>query len=182
MHFLLTRKTEMSQTWDEEGAVVPVTRLRVPENSISLIRNEERDGYNAVQVTDGKTKMEVRVDSIEEYKEGQVLGLDQFEVGDKVRVSGKSKGRGFQGVVKRHGFAGVGMASHGQKNRQRHPGSIGATTPQRVLPGKKMAGRMGNERFTIKNLTVVGIDTENREILVKGAVPGARNGLIEIAK
>ncbi len=107
--------------------------------------------------------------------------LDSFKKGDKVKVSGLSKGKGFQGVVKRHGFHG-GPKSHGQKNRLRAPGSIGATAPQRVIKGKKMAGHMGNKKITVKNLTVVQITPEEKILMLKGAVPGVRRGIIEIRK
>jgi len=114
-------------------------------------------------------------------KVGDILDISQFQEGDKVKVSGLSKGRGFQGVIKRHGFGG-GPKTHGQKDRLRAPGSIGATAPQRVMPGRKMAGRMGQERTTIKNLEIVGVDKENNILIVKGAVPGMRGTLLEIAR
>ncbi len=112
-------------------------------------------------------------------KVGDVIDVGQFEEGDKVKISGLSKGRGFQGVVKRHGFHG-GPKSHGQKDRLRAPGSIGSTGPQRVMPGKKMAGRMGQERIAIKNLKIIGIDKENNILSIKGAVPGMRGTILEI--
>ena len=107
--------------------------------------------------------------------------IGELKIGDKVNVSGRSKGKGFQGVVKRHGFAG-GPKTHGQKNRLRAPGSIGATAPQRTIKGRKMAGRMGNERITVKNLLIAGVDKEKNMLMVRGAVPGARGGLLEIRK
>lgn len=112
---------------------------------------------------------------------GAKLDVSQFQEGDKVKVSGLNKGRGFQGGVKRHGFHG-GPKTHGQKNRLRAPGSIGATAPQRVMPGRKMAGRMGQERITVKNLEIIGIDKENNILMVKGAVPGMRKTFLEIVK
>jgi large subunit ribosomal protein L3 len=118
--------------------------------------------------------------SDKEYKVGDILDVNQFQEGDKVKVSGLNRGRGFQGVVKRHGFGG-GPKTHGQKNRWRAPGSIGATAPQRVMPGKKMAGRMGQERTTVKNLKVVGIDKEKNILMVKGAVPGMNGTILEIS-
>lgn len=181
MSFLLARKVEMTQIW-EGDSVTPVTRLDVPETVVSQIRSMDKDGYVAVQVAAGKTKREFRMDDASTYEVGASVPLEDFKAGDLVKVTAYSKGRGFQGVVKRHGFAGVGMASHGQKNRQRHPGSIGSTAPQRVVPGRKMAGRMGNERNTIKGLRVVQVDADGRAIYVKGAVPGARGALTLITK
>jgi large subunit ribosomal protein L3 len=116
-----------------------------------------------------------------EYKVGDMLDVSQFAEGDKVAVSGLNKGRGFQGTVKRHGFRG-GPKSHGQKDRLRAPGSIGSTAPQRVMPGRKMAGHMGQERKTIQNLEVVSIDKENNILAVKGAVPGMKGTMLEIFK
>lgn len=181
MSFLLARKVEMTQVWDGDS-VVSVTRLSVPDLTVSQIRTVEKDGYSAIQLNEGMRKREFRTDDTSAYEAGASVSLDAFQPGDKVKIAGYSKGRGFQGVVKRHGFHGVGMASHGQKNRQRHPGSIGSTAPQRVVPGRKMAGRMGNERNTIKGIKIVSVDAEGRFILVKGAVPGARGALIEIRK
>lgn len=181
MSFLLARKVAMTQVWDGDS-VVPVTELRVPETTVSAVKTTERDGYVAVQLNEGTRKREFRLDDASAYEVGAPVSLDAFAAGDEVKISGYSKGRGFQGVVKRHGFGGVGMASHGQKNRQRHPGSIGSTAPQRVVPGRKMAGRMGNERNTIRGLKVVKIDADTRSLFVRGAVPGARGALIEIRK
>ena len=171
----------MTQVW-EGNSVTPVTRLDVPETTVSQVRTADKDGYSAIQFDNGTRKREFRTDDASTYEVGASVSLDAFKPGDIVDVVGYSKGRGFQGVVKRHGFGGVGMASHGQKNRQRHPGSIGSTAPQRVVPGRKMAGRMGNERNTIKGLRVVRVDADARAIYVKGAVPGARGALIEVTK
>lgn len=181
MSFLLARKVEMTQIW-EDGSVTPVTRLSVPETVVSQIRTADKDGYTAVQIAAGKTKREFRIDDTSAYEVGASVSLEDFQPGDMIRITAYSKGRGFQGVVKRHGFAGVGMASHGQKNRQRHPGSIGSTAPQRVVPGRKMAGRMGNERNTYKGIRVVKVDTDERAIYIKGAVPGARGALTLLTK
>jgi large subunit ribosomal protein L3 len=181
MSFLLARKVEMTQIW-EGNSVTPVTKLAVPENVVSQVRTNDKDGYTAVQLNEGTRKREFRTDDTSTHEVGAVVSLEDFKPGDKLNISGYSKGRGFQGVVKRHGFSGVGMASHGQKNRQRAPGSIGSTAPQRVVPGRKMAGRMGNERNTIKGLRLVEVDAEGRFIYVKGAVPGARGALLEIRK
>ncbi len=181
MSFLLARKVAMTQLWVGDS-VVPVTELKVPAIVVSQIKNVDKDGYVAIQLNDGKVKREFRLDDASAYEVGASVSIDQFQEGDEVKIAGYSKGRGFQGVVKRHGFHGVGMASHGQKNRQRHPGSIGSTAPQRVVPGRKMAGRMGTERNTISGMQVVKVDAENGALFLKGAVPGARGALIEIRK
>ncbi len=174
----------MTQIW-KDGKVVPVTVIKAEPNKVSILRTAERDGYEAVQLTLGKKKREFRNRSnqtvdVASLKLEDAIGVDSFAEGDKVRVSGLTKGRGFQGVVKRHNFAG-GPKTHGQKNRFRHPGSIGSTAFQRVVPGRRMAGHMGTERVTIKNLVVAAIDKENNLLFLRGAVPGNTGGLIEIA-
>ncbi len=189
----------MSQVFTEDGRVVPVTIVKAEPAVVTLIRSEEKDKYSAVQIASGTRKekniakpqlvqwkglgtfryvKEFRVDS-HEYQRGDKIDVSIFEVGDVVDVSGISKGKGFQGVVKRHGFAG-GPKSHGQKHSLRAPGSIGSTGPQRVFKGKKMAGHMGYDRVTVKNLEIVAIDTENNLLMIKGAVPGAFGTLLEI--
>lgn len=179
MPFILGRKLKMSQIW-KENKVVPVTVIKAEGNRVSLLRIKERDGYEAAQLSLGKRKKEFRAES-SGLKTGDTVDVSVFAEGDVVRVSGISKGRGFQGTVKRHGFGG-GPKTHGQKNRFRAPGSIGSTAPQRVIPGRRMAGHMGSERVTVKNMRVVGIDKENNLLFIRGAVPGARGGLIEIQK
>jgi large subunit ribosomal protein L3 len=178
--FILGKKLKMSQIW-KENAVIPVTALEVPPNRVALVRTKERDGYAAVQLALGRVKREFRLRGEEAPKVGDEIRVGVFAPGDKVKVSGVSKGRGFQGVVKRHGFHG-GPKTHGQKNRFRAPGSIGSTAFQRVVPGRKMAGRMGNERVTLKNLEVAQVDAEKNLLFVKGAVPGARGSVVEIQK
>jgi large subunit ribosomal protein L3 len=184
MAFILGKKLKMTQIW-KDGKVVPVTVVHAEPNKVSILRTAERDGYEAVQLTLGKKKREFKdrpsqkVD-ISTLKLEDVIGVDTFKEGDKVRVSGITKGRGFQGVVKRHNFAG-GPKTHGQKNRHRAPGSIGSTAFQRVVPGRRMAGHMGVDRVTIKNLVVAAIDKENNLLFLKGAVPGGRGGLLEIS-
>lgn len=180
MKFLLGRKLKMSQVW-QAGQVVPVTVIEAAPNRVTLLRNELKDGYAAVQVSLGKVRREFKVTpgAQDKFPVGRTLDVTVFAPGDKVMVSGFSKGRGFQGVVKRHGFHG-GPQTHGQKNRLRAPGSIGSTAPQRVWPGRKMAGHMGNARVSVKNLVVVEIDKEHQQLLLKGAVPGAPGGLLEI--
>lgn len=186
----------MTQIW-KDNAVIPVTVIKAEPNKVSLVRTPERDKYSAVQLQLGGNKREFRdkrpastkatagkqemSSKWQELKIGDTVDVSVFAEGDKVRVSGISKGRGFQGVVKRHGFAG-GPKTHGQKNRFRAPGSIGSTAFQRVVPGRRMAGHMGVERVTIKNLEIVGVDKEKGLLFLKGAVPGARGGLLEISK
>ncbi len=169
----------MTQIWKDK-TVVPVTVLRAQPNKVTFVRTNERDGYEAVQLALGKQKREFRTES-EKFKVGDAIEVDAFKEGDVVRVSGTMKGRGFAGVVKRHGFAG-GPKTHGQKNRFRAGGSIGSTAPQRVTPGHRMAGHMGDERVTVKNLKVAGVDKENGLLFIKGAVPGARGGILEVQK
>ena len=176
--FILGKKHNMSQVWKDKK-VIPVTVIKAEPNTVSLLRTAERDGYAAVQVQLGKARKEFKGE-VKELKQGDTLDVSVFKEGDTVRVSAITKGRGFQGVVKRHGFSG-GPKTHGQKNRHRAPGSIGNTTPQRVIPGRRMAGHMGVDRVTIKNLKVVSVDKEKNLLFIKGAVPGARGGLVEIS-
>lgn len=184
MSFILGKKLRMTQIW-QDGKVVPVTVIHAEPNKVSMVRTKERDGYEAVQVSLGKKKREFRNRSLEpidmgQFSVGSDVTVEAFKEGDKVRVSGIMKGRGFQGVVKRHNFGG-GPKTHGQKNRYRAPGSIGSTAFQRVVPGRRMAGHMGVERITLKNLIVAAIDKEHNLIFLRGAVPGATEGLIEIS-
>lgn len=179
MKFILGHKIKMTQLFDENGKVFPATLVLAEPNSVEMVKTEEKDGYKAVQVLSGKQKKEFRLEDLGEWKKGDKVDVSVFEEGNKIQVSGISKGKGFQGVVKRHGFHG-GPRSHGQKHSEREGGSIGATGPQRVFKGKKMPGRMGGDRVTIKNLKVLKIDKENNEILISGAVPGKRGTLLEI--
>ncbi len=200
---LLGTKLGMTQVWDADGNVVPVTALQVDTNVVTQIRTAEEDGYSAVQlafgavdprrvsqplkghfakagVTPRRHLAEVRTSNAATFELGQELTAEVFEAGQLVDVTGTSKGKGFAGVMKRHGFHGVG-ASHGAHRNHRKPGSIGgASTPSRVFRGLKMAGRMGNDRKTIQNLTVHSVDVEKGLILVKGAVPGNKGGVILI--
>jgi len=196
MAFILGKKLKMSQIWKDDK-VIPVTLIQAGPVVITQIRTKEKDGYEAVQVgfeTKKKLNKPMKghlknLGNFRHLKEFKIQGLDsnigdildvsQFNEGDKVKVSGLNKGKGFQGVVKRHGFHG-GPKTHGQKNRWRAAGSIGATAPQRVMPNRKMAGRMGQERKTIKNLKIAGIDKEKNILMIKGAVPGSRGSLLEI--
>jgi large subunit ribosomal protein L3 len=178
MSFILGKKMNMTQIW-KDGKVVPVTVVGALPNKVSAVRTKEKDGYEAVQVSLGRKKKEFRGDA--KLNVGDEVTVETFKEGDKVKVSGLTKGRGFQGVVKRHGFGG-GPKTHGQKNRHRAPGSIGSTAFQRVVPGRRMAGHMGTERVSIKNLVVAQIDKENNLLYLRGAVPGARGGVLEIRK
>lgn len=185
MSFILGKKLKMTQIW-KENKVIPVTVIKAEPNKVTMTRTNDKDRYEAVQVVLGKIKREFRnrVQSpidVGQFKAGDAVTVEVFKEGDIVRVSGISKGRGFQGVVKRHGFSG-GPKTHGQKNRFRAGGSIGSTAPQRVTPGRRMAGHMGVDRVTVKNLEVVGVDKEKNTLLLRGAVPGARGGLLEIRK
>lgn len=202
MKFILGKKLEMTQKFMEDGTVVPVTAILAGPCVITQIRTAEKDGYNAIQVgflnkkklnkpESGHLKdlgkfrylREFRVDNFEnkdELKRGDEINVEKFEIGDVIKVSGISKGKGFQGVVKRHGFSGS-PASHGHKDQLRMPGSIGATGPARVFKGTRLPGHMGDQRVTVKNLKVVEIDKDKNIMFIKGAVPGARNGLIEIS-
>lgn len=205
MKGILGKKVGMTQVFDEGGEVIPVTVIKAGPCFVTQKKTVERDGYSAIQLgfeevkskrlTQGqwghlqKHKLpplrhlqEIRVSEgeIEEYKEGQKISVSVFEAGDVVDVVGMSKGRGFAGVVKRHGFRG-GPKTRGQSDRLRAPGSIGqTTTPGRVYKGKRMAGRMGNQRVTAQNLQVVLVDPQRNLLAVKGSVPGARNGLLLI--
>ena len=198
---LLGKKLGMTQVWDENNRVVPVTVVQADSNVITQLLNADRDGYTAIQIGYGQidprkvTKplaghfekagvtprrhlVELRTSDAESYELGQELSVELFEAGQKVDVVGTTKGKGFAGVMKRHGFSGVG-ASHGAHKNHRKPGSIGgASTPSRVFKGLRMAGRMGNVRHTTQNLTVHAVDAEKSLLLIKGAVPGARGSVV----
>ena len=167
----------MSQIFDEAGAVHPVTLFRVLPNVVTAVRTQEKDGYEAIQVGMGPHLREFR--GRFEAKKGDTITASLFQEGDTVSVSGTSKGRGFQGVVKRHGFHG-GPRTHGQKHSEREPGSIGAVWPQRVLKGTRMAGRMGGERVTVRNLKIIKVLPDDSMLAVEGAVPGRRGSIVEI--
>jgi large subunit ribosomal protein L3 len=178
MKFILAKKLGMTQVFDEEGKVHPVTLLLAPTNVVSAIRSMEKDGYEAVQVALGSTRREFRTKTAG-FKVGDQISVEIFEKGDKVDVTGLSKGKGFQGVVKRHGFGGA-PKSHGTKHAHREPGSIGPTHPQHVIKGRRMAGHMGMRRVTVKNLKVIEVDREKNLLLVEGAVPGSRGTLLVV--
>jgi len=167
----------MDQIW-KDGKVIGVTIISAAPNKVALVRTVERDGYKAAQLVLGKKAKEIKNSDL---KVGDEVTVAAFAVGDKVAVSGLTKGRGFTGTVKRYNFAG-GPKTHGQKNRHRAPGSIGATAPQRVVKGRRMAGHYGQERVTTRGLTVVAVDASTNTMMLKGAVPGARGTVIEIRK
>lgn len=207
MKGLIGIKLGMAQVFDESGVVTPVTIVQAGPCYVVQVKNDENDGYSAVQLGFGDVSekrltkgqrghlglgksdanipavrhlREFRTRNVADYEVGQQLTVEQFEIGDVVDVTGKSKGKGFAGSVKRHHFKG-GVKTHGQSDRHRAPGSIGSATEMaRVPKGRRMAGRMGNERQTAQNLKVVRIDSERNLIAIKGAVPGAKGGLVII--
>jgi large subunit ribosomal protein L3 len=201
---LLGKKIGMTQIFNERGETVPVTVVEAGPCVVTQVRTKENDGYEAVQIGFGDARprtlskpevghlknvgrvvrhlREFHADDIATYEVGAVLNADVFTKGERVDVTGTSKGKGFAGVVKRYHFAG-GRKTHGQSDRHRHAGSIGNdTTPGRVLKGKRMGGRMGGKRVTVQGLEVVGIDTERHLLLIKGSIPGARNGLVMVRR
>ncbi|MGV8876360.1 MAG: 50S ribosomal protein L3 [Rhodoglobus sp.] len=198
---LLGKKLGMTQVWDENNKLVPVTVVEITPNVVTQLRTPEIDGYSAVQIAYGQIDprkvnkpltghfdkagvtprrhiTEIRTPDAAEYTVGQELTVDIFTPGSKVDVVGTSKGKGFAGVMKRHNFKGV-SSSHGSHRNHRKPGSIGASsTPSRVFKGMRMAGRMGGDRVTVMNLAVHAIDLEKGLVLIKGAVPGARGRIV----
>ncbi len=202
---MLGKKLGMTNIYSEDGRVFPVTVLEVGPCNVVAIKTKEKDGYEALQLGFGKKKekhlrkpqlenykklnltpsaflREFKSFDISEYKVGDVITADIFTEGDVVKVSAKSKGKGFQGVMKRHGFSG-GQRTHGQGDRERAPGSIGQSSyPSRVLKGMRMAGRTGHKRVTTSGLKVVKVINEKNLVLVKGSVPGAINTIVEIKK
>ncbi len=191
MKFILGLKLGMSQIFDEKGNVIPVTVIEAGPCQVTQAKTKEKDGYIAVQVgfipkgkrikktEKGKEFRYLREFKNGEFKIGDKIDVSIFQKGEKVKVSGISKGKGFAGVVKRWGFHGR-STSHGTKHEVRTPGSVGASFPERVIKGKKMPGRMGFERVTVKNLEVVKVDPENNLLAVRGAVTGAKGTLLEI--
>jgi len=201
MKGLLGEKLGMTQVWDENNRVVPVTVVKAGPCVVTQVKTPEQDGYSSVQIAFGaidprkvnkpasghfakagvtprRHLVELRTDDASEYTLGQELGVDTFEAGQVIDVVGTTKGKGYAGVMKRHGFAGV-SASHGAHRNHRKPGSIGGcATPGRVFKGMRMAGRMGVARQSTQNLTIHAIDAENGLILIKGAVPGPKGGLV----
>jgi large subunit ribosomal protein L3 len=204
MKFILGQKLGMSQMFDEKGNMIPVTLVEAGPCEITQVKNKEKDGYEAVQVgfqrIEKKNKIKkpqmgkpfkwlrefpAQVGSAaggqgSELKLGDKVDISIFKEGDKVKISGVSKGKGFQGPVKRWGFHGRASVSHGTKHELRTPGSTGSSIPERVLKGKKMAGHMGAERTTVKNLKIMKLDIGNNLIAIRGAVPGRKGTLLEI--
>ncbi len=174
----------MTTIYDKDKGALNVTLIECGPNKVSLVRTAEKDRYGAVRLEINKTKnkihkKEFRTEEIADKKIGDNITVEIFEAGDKVKISGITKAKGFQGVMKRHGFHGSDK-THGHKHDWRKPGSIGATYPEHVIKGKKMAGRMGGRRSSTKNLKVVLVDKEKNLIAVKGAVPGVNGRIVEI--
>lgn len=179
--FILGKKVEMSQIFQEDGRIYPVTLVEAGPILVSLLRTKEKDGYDAVQVTYGRSKKEFRVPEGEEFKVGDTIDVSTFQEGDSVTISGITKGKGFQGVVKRHGFKGA-PKTHGTKHAHRQPGSIsgGGRAGGRVSKGLRMAGRMGGERVTYRNVKIVKVLADKNMLALKGALPGPKGSLVEI--
>lgn len=167
----------MSQVFEEDGTVIPVTVVLAEPMKITQIKTLGKDSYEAVQFVSGKKKKENKGQT--ELKTGDLVDVSIFNAGDRVKVTGISKGKGFQGAVKRHGFHGM-PASHGHKHVKRHVGSIGQRFPQHTLKGMRMAGRMGADRTTVRGLKIITVDKEKNILAVKGAVPGRKGTWLEI--
>lgn len=206
MSGLLGRKLGMSSVFDPQGEVIPVTVILAGPCKVVSVRTKEKDGYEALQLGFGEKKekkvskpvkgqykksnlspgfllREFKFSPVNDFKIGDEVKVDLFNEGEKIKVSARSKGKGFQGVMRRHGFGGVGGTTHGQSDRLRAPGSIGSSSyPSRVFKGQKMAGRMGYQNVTVSNLKVVKVVPEENLILIKGAVPGAINSIVELLK
>ena len=203
MYGLIGKKIGMTSIFDANGKNIPCTVIEAGPCVVTQVRTKEVDGYEALQLgfDDKKTATKaaqghakkagtavkrkvVEFQGFEEdYKLGDTISVEHFKEGEFVDISGTSKGKGFQGVVKRHGFAGVGQATHGQHNRLRAPGSIGAASyPARVFKGMRMAGQMGNEKVKVQNLRVLKVVSEKNLLVVKGCIPGAKNAYVTIQK
>ena len=196
----------MTEVFTADGKLIPVTVIEVEDNVVSQIKTKESDGYDAIQLATVEKKAsrsnkpetghlkkanttpkrflkEIRGASVSEYALGDVLKADTFAAGEMVDVTGTSKGKGFQGVVKRHGFGGVGQTTHGQHNRARKPGSIGACSyPAKVFKGMRMGGQLGGDRVTVQNLQVLKVIAEHNLLLIKGSVPGCKGSIVIIEK
>ena len=205
MSGLIGKKIGMTSLYDDKGNNLACTIIEAGPCVVTQIKNEEKDGYNSVQLgfldkkerninkaeaghfKNAKTAPKSNLFEFKNFENelsvGDVLNVDHFSEGEFVDISGTSKGKGFQGVVKRHGFAGVGQSTHGQHNRLRAPGSIGAASyPARVFKGMKMAGQMGNEKVTVQNLKVIKVVPEKNLLVIKGCVPGHKNSIVTIRK
>ena len=201
---ILGRKVGMTSIYSAEGKATPCTVIEAGPCVVTQVKTEDKDGYNAVQIGYGERKEKntpaalkghfkkakttpksflAEFDGFEDVKLGDAIDVTLFEEGEYVNISGKSKGKGFQGVVKRHGFGGVGQSTHGQHNRLRAPGSIGAASyPARVFKGMRMAGQTGNHRVTIENLQVLKVLADKNLLVVKGSIPGAKGSTVIIEK
>lgn len=202
---ILGKKVGMTSFYDENGTQIPVTVIEAGPCAVTQVKTQDKDGYEAVQLGFDEIKPKKMNKPLkghfakanvnpthylkefrnleQEFEVGQQITVEQFQKGDKVKVSGKTIGRGFQGVVKRHDFSGVGMMSHGQSDRQRHAGSIGQSSyPSRVMKGIKMPGRMGGGRASVRNLEIVEVLSDQNLLIIKGSVPGAKNSLLEVTK
>lgn len=200
MKYIIGKKMGSTQLVGDKGEIIPVTLIGAEETVVVQVKTPEKDGYASVQVASGSKKeknvnramkghfkglgnfrfvKEFKPSGQADYKIGDKLTLSDFSPGDMVKVSARSTGRGFQGVVKRHGFSG-GPASHGHRDVLRKPGAIGGRFPQRVLKGKRMAGRLGGDRVTVKNLEVIKVDADNKVMAVRGAVPGKNGTMVEV--
>jgi large subunit ribosomal protein L3 len=196
MKFILGKKVGMSQMFDEKGNLIPVTLMTAGPCVVLQNKNKEKDGYQAIQIGFEKIEKKAKITKSMKGKEykfikeervdgetsnvGDEINISLFKEGDKVKVSGISKGKGFQGAVKRHGFHGKLSATHGNKHEHRTLGSTGCRYPQHVIKGRKMPGRMGSDRISVKGLKIVKIDSEKNLLIVKGAVPGRTGALLEI--
>jgi large subunit ribosomal protein L3 len=206
MSGLLGKKIGMTSIFGNDGEIIPVTVIEAGPCRVVTIKTVKKDGYDAVQLGYGSRKeknvtkpvagqykknqlpyssvlKEFRDVELADYKIGDEIKADFFKEGDLIKIKGRSKGKGFQGVMKRHGFSGVGGTTHGQSDRLRAPGSIGSSSyPSRVFKGMRMAGRMGYDNITVANLKVVKVDAEQNLIMVKGAIPGPKSSIVELLK
>ncbi len=205
MSAILGRKLGMTSIFTDDGNFVPCTVIEAGPCPVVQVKTKDNDGYDAVQIgyesiaerkvnrpraghfakndVEPTRHLKEFRQLVAKVKNGDIITVEAFTTGDKVKVSATSKGKGFQGVVRRHHFGGVGMATHGQSDRPRAPGSIGSSSyPSRVFKGMRMAGRMGGTRITIRNLTVLRVMPEQNLLLVKGSIPGAMNSVVEIVK
>lgn len=205
MSAILGRKLGMTSIFTEDGTFVPCTVIEAGPCPVVQIKTKERDGYNSVQIgyepiaerkvnrpraghfakhdVEATRHLKEFRQLVDKVKSGDIVTVESFAEGDKIKISATSKGKGFQGVVRRHHFGGVGMTTHGQSDRPRAPGSIGSSSyPSRVFKGMRMAGRMGGTRISVRNLTILRVMPEQNLILVMGSIPGAMNSVVEIVK